>query len=187
MADGNGNGNGGEGQQGGGGTPAPGEGVTFESWLGEQEEAVQGLVNDEVAGLRSALQSERQQRREFERELRDAARELEEGSEARTRLESMADELDTVERRADFYEAAHGAGVTNLRLAWLAVQQDESLSDRRGNVNMARLKKNYPELFGGGQRSPPPGNAGSGTDGGAPPATGGMNEFIRRSAGRDSG
>lgn len=172
------NGNGQEGGQGNeGGT------LTFEGWLEGQEEAIQTLVNDEVAGLRSALQSERQERRRFEKELRDAAGKLEEGSEARQRLDSLSGEMERMEKQAAFYEAAHAAGVTNLRLAWLAVQEDESLVDRRGNVDMKRLKEDFPELFGGGQRKTPPGNAGSGTSD-QPPATGGMNDFIRRSAGR---
>lgn len=174
--DGNQDGQDQQGNQDGGGMPS------FEDWLGGQDEGIQGLVNEHVAGLRSALGSEREQRRGLEKELREAAKTLDEGSEARTRLEGMADELDGAERRADFYEAAHGEGVSNLRLAWLAVQENEDLVDRRGVVNFAKLREGYPELFGGGQKTPA-GNAGSGT-GNPPPAAGGMNAFIRTAAGR---
>ena len=54
----------GEGDQGKG---AQNDGMSYEEWLEGQEEAVQGLVKDHEAGLRSALQSERQERRKFER------------------------------------------------------------------------------------------------------------------------
>lgn len=158
-----------------------GETPTFEDWLGQQDEGVQGLVNDHITGLRSALQSEREQRRTFERELRDVARQLDEDSEARQQLETMANNLDASERRAEFYEAAHAAGVSNLRLAWLAVQQDESLSDRRGNVNMTRFREQYPELFQA--RTTPPGQAGAGSQGNAPKSSN-MNNIIRTAAGR---
>jgi hypothetical protein len=156
---------------------------SWETWLEAQGPEMVALYEEHVGGLRSALQSERQQRREFERQLREAAGQLEQGSQARARLEEMAGGLEQQERRAEFYELAHAAGVTNLRLAWLAVQQDESLTDRRGMVNMTRLQESYPELFGVARRGP--GNAGAGT-GSQTPKGGGMNEFIRRAAGFES-
>lgn len=154
--------------------------VTFESWLEGQGQDVQGLINGHIAGLRSALQSERDQRRQFERELREAAGQLEQGSEARQRLDQLTADLDVQERRAEFYEAAHQAGIVNLRLAWLAVQQDDEVRDRRGNANMAGLRERYPELFG---HPAPAGNAGSGTNQQQQPAAD-MNAFIRTAAGR---
>ena len=158
-----------------------GETPTFESWIEGQDEQVRGLIDGHVDGLRSALKSEREQRRDFEKQLRDTAKQLEEGSDARQKLEGIAGELDAAEQRAEFYEAAHGAGVANLRLAWLAVQQDDSLRDRRGQVNMVRLKEQYPELFPSPKASA--GNAGAGTQ--TPPqAAAGMNQFIRRASGR---
>lgn len=162
-------------QQGGGGTP------TFDDWLGGQSADIRTLIEGHTAGLRSALQSEREQRRQFERELREAASQLEQGSAARTRLEEINQNLDTAERRAAFYESAHASGVTNLALAWLAVQQDPEMSDRRGNVDMARLREKFPELFG--RQAAPAGNAGSGTQT-APASGASMNNFIRAAAGR---
>lgn len=162
-------------------TQQEGETPTFESWIEGQDEQVRGLIDGHVDGLRSALKSEREQRRDFEKQLRETAQQLEQGSEARQRLEGIAGELDAAEQRAEFYEAAHGAGVANLRLAWLAVQQDDSLRDRRGQVNMARLKERYPELFPGPKVAA--GNAGEGTQQ-PPKAAAGMNEYIRRASGR---
>ena len=112
-----------------------GETPTFESWLEGQDDQVRGLIDGHVSGLKSALKGERDQRRDFEKQLRATAKELEQGSEARQRLENIAGELESAEQQAEFYEAAHAAGVANLKLAWLAVQQDESLSDRSGRVN----------------------------------------------------
>jgi len=154
---------------------------TFDSWLEGQDDSVRGLISEHTHGLKSALESERDQRKAFEKQLRDAAAKVEAGSEARQRLDELSVQLDAQGRQADFYETAHAAGVTNLRLAWLAAQADE-MQDRRGQVDMDKLKGAYPELFGATTRAPA-GNAGAGTQQ-PPKAAQGMNEFIRRSSGR---
>lgn len=166
-------------QQGSGGSGT----LNFDTWLGQQDGAIQTLISEHISGLKTALQSEREQRRGFERELREAARQAEEGSTARQQLDRLGESLALTERQAAFYEAAHGAGITNLKLAWLAVQQDEGLQDRAGNVNLDSLKEKYPELFATQRPQTPAGNAGSGT-GGSPPAAGqSMDDWIRRRAG----
>ena len=116
----------------------------------------------------------------------------EKGSEAEAQLTKLADTLAEqerksaeglaeAERRAVFYEAAHAAGITNLKLAYTVALQDE-MFDKRGAVNFEALKAQYPELFGG-KPSTPSGHAGAGT-GSPPPAQADMNAFIRGSAGR---
>ena len=158
-----------------------GETPTFESWIEGQDEQVRGLIDGHVSGLRSALKSERDQRRDFEKQLREAVGQVEAGSEARKKLDTLTGQLETQAQQADFYEAAHAAGVANLRLAWMAVQNDESVLDRRGNVDMARLKEKYPELFPSPKAAA--GNAGAGTQT-TPQGAKGMNDFIRQASGR---
>jgi hypothetical protein len=154
----------------------------FTEWLEKQDAIVRGLYDTEVQGLKSALKSERDARGTLEKDLRDAAAKAEKGSEAEKQLTGMADRVAESDGKAAFYEAAHGVGVTNLKLAYLVAKQDE-LFDRKGNPDFEALKKGYPELFGKpGAPPPPPGNAGAGT-GGTPPAKQGMNEFIRAAAG----
>ena len=157
------------------------ENVTFDSWIEGQDEQVRGLIDGHVGGLRSALQSERDQRKDFEKQLKSTVAQVDAGTEARKQLDTLTGQLESQAQQAEFYEAAHMAGVANLKLAWLAVQQDESLVDRHGKADMGRLKESYPELF----TSPktPAGNAGTGTQK-DPTGAGGMNEFIRKSSGR---
>jgi hypothetical protein len=174
-----------QGQQQGGQDQQQGQGETldFETWLGRQDDTVKGLIDGHTKGLKSALESERTQRKDFERQLREAAGKLEKGSEAEQRVTKLADDLGTATRRADFYEVASAAGCTNLKLAWLAVSQDADLMDSRGNVRMEALKQAFPELFKATQQPAARGNAGSGAgQGGTPTAS--MNDFIRRAAGR---
>jgi hypothetical protein len=154
--------------------------LTFEAWLEKQDDTVKALLDGHIKGLRTALGSERESRKDLEKQLRDLAKKAEAGSESQSKLTEMADQIATADRKADFYEAAHRAGVTNLKLAFLVATQDE-LFDKHGAVNFEAMKKNYPELFGGTANVD--GNAGSGTDQEPKPAIK-MDDMIRQAAGR---
>jgi hypothetical protein len=153
---------------------------TFEGWLESQDETTKGLVSEHTKNLKSALESERSQRKGLEKQLRDAARQAEAGSAAEKSLTELADKLAGQEQQASFYEVAHAAGVTNLKLAWVAAQSGDYFN-KRGDFDLATFRKEYPELFKA--PPPPPSNAGSGTGGKQPVATG-MNDFIRGVRGR---
>jgi hypothetical protein len=167
--------------------PAEGEtSATWESWIAAQPEPARALYETHTQGLRSALESERTQRKTFETQLRDQAKKLEAGSEAQTRLTEMADELERANRRADFYESAAkpDVGVTDVVGAWAIINaMPEDYLDRKGSVNFALLKQRHPGLFG---RPPavPRGNAGSGAGQGDGGGKNDMNAYIRRQAGR---
>lgn len=154
--------------------------LTFDGWLGEQPDEIKELLDGHTKGLKSALTSERDTRKNLEKQVRDLAAKAEKDSEAQTQLAGIADQLGEADRKADFYETAHTAGVTNLKLAYTVAMQDE-MFDRRGQVNFDTMKTQYPELFG--KVSTPPGNAGAGTDTQPSPAKD-MNRFIRTAAGR---
>jgi hypothetical protein len=161
----------------GGGTPP----VTWEGVLEGLTEEQRTLFDGHVQGLRGALDSERKSARDFERQLREATVQLEEGSDLRAQFEKLTAELDEAGRRADFMSEAGKQGVVNGRLAWLAARDGE-LFDRRGNADWAALREQCPELFGSQQPPRAAGNAGAGTT--APPATVDMNTMLRRAAGR---
>lgn len=183
--DANAGGGGGNGQgSDGNGEGAGGEGttttLTFDAWQKTLNDEQKGLIDSHVKGLKNALDSERGSRKDLEKQLRDLAKKAEAGSEAQTQLTKLADSLDTADRRTNFYEAAHAAGVKNLKLAF-TVAETEEMFDKHGRVNFDEMKKAYPELFG--TTTTPRGDAGSGTDK-KPKAASGMNEFIRGAAGR---
>lgn len=159
-----------------GSTPA-----NFGEWLKTQTTDVQKLYTDEVAGLKSALSSERQQRKDNEAALRDAAAKVEKGSEAEKALTEQADTLQGLEERAAFYDNAHTQGVTNLKLAWMAAQEIDAF-DKRGNVNWEGLKTQFPELFT--KTTIPSGDAGKGTKTAPAGDQKSINAFIRAEAGR---
>ncbi len=154
---------------------------TFDSWLQGQPDEIKGLISAHTAGLKSALDSERSQRKDLAKALKDATKDLETGTEARKALEGLTAKLENQEKQLAFYDAATAAGVSNLRLAWIAAREAGAV-DKAGNVNMETLKKEYPELF---KRTPPlpPGNAGAGANGQRPGQSGGMDSLIRQVAG----
>lgn len=154
---------------------------TFESWFGSQDETVKGLIDGHIKGLKSALESERAQRSDLARQLRDVTAKAEKGSELEKALMEVSTQLEAAERRAAFYEEAGRPeiGCLNPKAAF-ALAQAEDLFDKRGRVDWEALKANAPELF---RPRVPQGNAGLGT-GDPPPAHKSMNDFIRRAAGR---
>lgn len=162
-------------------TPA----VTFEAWLGAQDEATRKLYEEHTKGLKSALHGEREARKaetaDLGKKLRDATKKLEEGSEARKALEGVTAQLEAAEARAAFYEEAIKPEIrcNNPRLAFIAAQ-DSGAIDAKGRIGWESLKTQFPELFA---QKVPAASAGAGT-GTPPPAGGGMNQFIRSAAGR---
>ena len=159
---------------------APVESLQFDAWIKDQPEPVKQLLDARTAGLKSALASERDAHSALEKQVRELAAKATKDSDAQVQLTKLADEMSETNRKAEFYEAAHAAGVANLKLAYLAATQD-GLFDKRGGVNFEAMKQTYPELFGG--RKPPEANPGSGT-GNQPPTAATMNDFIRAAAGR---
>lgn len=163
-------------EEGAGGKP-----IVFDEWLKAQPDEIKTMLDGHTATLRSALDNEKEQRKSFEKQLRDTAKKADEGSELKKSLDELSAKYASQEQQASFYEEAHAAGVTNLKLAYLAAQQAE-LFDKKGNVNFEQLKKQFPELFTGAAK-PPPGNGGQGTRSQTPPGHS-MNDFIRKAAGR---
>ena len=75
-------------QEGGQQTPA-----SFETWLAGQPEDVKRLASEHTTGLKSALASEREQRKQLATQLRDATGKLEKGSDAARTLEEISGKL----------------------------------------------------------------------------------------------
>lgn len=166
--------------------PAQQTQATWETWLASQAEDVRTTVTPlyeaHTQGLRSALESERGQRRDLEKQLREATAKLENGSEARTKLEQVTAQFAEAQKRSDFFDEAvrPEIGCAQPRLAYLAAQEIDAY-DKRGNVDWELLKKKFPELFRQPRPTAPPANAGSG---GTPPPAFDMNAALRQAAGR---
>ena len=161
--------------------PGKADAPKWETWHDALTEPAQKLIAEHTSGLKTALKTERDARKDAEKDLRAVAADLEKGSDAQKKVLELADAEAAANTKADFYDDAHKNGVTNLKLAYI-VAKDEGLFDKRGNVNFGRMKENFPELFG--KKKPPDGSAGEGTGGGLPGEKQDMNAAIRKMAGR---
>jgi len=155
---------------------------TWDAVLGALPEQDRQLYEQHTTGLKSALDSERRQRRDLEGQIKDLASKMKEGSDEKRRLDEMSVQLATANERADFFEegARPEIGCANLGLAWLAVQARREEFVKRGRIDWAGVKTAYPQLFV--SPAPPPGHAGTSTQ--AQPVAATMNQLIRRAAGR---
>lgn len=152
----------------------------FSSWLATQPDNIRAAIDEHIRGLKSALTAEREQRRTFERQLREAAAKMAADSEARRALDEHVQRLSVMERQSRFYEDAHVHGCTNLRLAFIAAT-DAGLVRDDGTADWDAVRTRFPELFGGPRNA---GRAFGGDGHNAMPTVADMNAFIRSAAGR---
>jgi len=161
---------------------------TWETWLAGQEDAVRSAVTPlyeaHTQGLRSALETERQQRKDLAKKLAEATQQMEAGSQARTQLEQVSAQLTEAQRRAEFYDdaARPEVGCANPRLAYLAAVESQAF-DSLGNPDWKVLKERFPELFRVVPQRAPAINAGAGNQA---PKPFDMNTALRQAAGRNS-
>ena len=154
-----------------------GETLTFEGWIEKQDEGVRSLLDSHTNGLKSALNTERENRKAFEKQIKELAGSAQKEGEFKNQLTELSAQLELSERRAAFAETALKEGVSNPKaLFTLAIAGD--FFDKKGNAKFEDLKKEYPEFF---VKAIPKGNAGEGSN---PAPVQSMNDAIRRMAGK---
>ena len=151
---------------------------TFDAYLDKQDGKVKELYEKHTSGLRSALEKERDEKKDLSRQLKDLLPKAEKGSELEKQLSETLGKFEAAERRASFAEDAikPEIGCVNIKAAF-ALAIADNLFDRQGKPNWAEIKHVAPELFR---------KAGS-TDGGAggrTEPTNDINSAIRKAAGR---
>jgi hypothetical protein len=143
--------------------------ATPESWFGALPEDAKTIAqkwhDEQVVGLKSALGSERDDRKtdrtSFQKQLTDAIAKA--TGDSKAELEKIQASLGESGTRSDFFADAHEAGAGDLRLAWAAVKEYE-LYDRKGNPDIEALKTKCPYLFQTAAKPVPHVGAGSGTN-----------------------
>lgn len=154
---------------------------------------------ESVDALRSALKAERDARRKFEREYKQASSRLSEFENAnRSDLEKLIAERDQLRElttrqqaqlratvvEASVREAAEAAGARNVKAVWKLVKDDLVIDEETGAVAnladvIAAVRSEAPEMFGAAG-----GKSDAGRTGAAPTATT-MTDLIRQRAGFD--
>jgi hypothetical protein len=157
----------------GGGAPN----ATFETWLDKQDASVKDMYSKHTAGLTSALQKEREERKGLSDKIKELLPQAEKGSEFEKKLTETVGQLDLAEKRAAFSEEAikPEIGCINPRAAFLLAKADD-LFDRSGHPNWTAIKKAAPELF----MTEGSTDGGAGGDQHKSASSNSMNDFIRR-------
>lgn len=153
---------------------------TFDEWLEAQAVPIKSLISEHTGGLKSALDSERADRKKLQKQLRELTAQAEDGSELRKQLDALNAEADAANRKATFYENAPG-DLGNPRLAWIAANESD-LVHKDGTADWVKLKEQYPELFK--KVVTATANAGSGAGQRTGARQPNMNDAIRVMAGR---
>lgn len=177
-----GQGQGQNGQQNGQGGQDGSQGATFEAWYAGQGAELKGLIDGHISGLRSALESERNDRKALNRQIAEMKGKAEKGSELETQLTALHSQLETLNQKTAFYEAAPG-DLSNPRLAYLAASEAGHINAKTGAVDWPAMRSAFPELFSR-KPAPPPANGGQGQGQGGNQGVPNMNAFIRRAAQR---
>lgn len=129
----------------------------WDTWYPSQPDEVRSMIDGNTAGLKSALEAERAQRKAIEADLKKLSKGLE--GDALAQLEGIQSRLASETQRASFYESAAAAGVTDFKLAYVAARESGALTDS-GGCDFAQLKAQHPSLFK--PTADPPGHAGRG-------------------------
>lgn len=146
----------------------------------EQQIIVKDLYDKKNSGLLASVKAVRDERDTFSKELRDAARKAEKGSQAEKDLLEQATKLDEATKRADFMEEATGQECKNAKLAYLVAKNSNHFT-KAGLPDWKSIKEEAPELFGTVEKKKAKGSAGVGTDKEVKGNT--INDFIRARAG----
>lgn len=155
----------------------------------DQRGTVSKLLDSHTQGLKTALDSERTNRKDAEKKLRDAAGKVVDNADLQKQLTDMADAQLAANKRADFYEdaAKPELGLADAKAAWLIINAEaDEYINHRGKIDFDLLKVNHPGLFKSPTTTPVTRhNAGNGAgQGGA--GNFNMNDYIRAEAGINS-
>jgi len=152
--------------------------ATFESWISKQPDDVKALIEGHVGGLKSAHERQKEETKSLKSEIDQIKRSKD--LDADQKVKAIEEKLNEAERKAAFHESLP-SDCTNRRLAYLAAQDIDAIR-KDGTVDVERLRKECPELFGGQRGKVPSGKPGAGT-GTPPPSTMDVNAAIRGAAG----
>lgn len=159
--------------------------ATFGDWFNSLDDAgktMAGPAKEHFDRVHQTLRTVRDERDEFQKQLKIATGKLKEGSEERTTLEELSTNLDKANQRADFYEEAPSHKCLNPKAAY-ALAVSENLIDAKRGVDWKALAETAPELFGDAKKKlPNKKTAGDGTGSERANAVT-MNDWIRAQAG----
>lgn len=128
---------------------------TFDEYLATVDQPIVDLYKEHTSGLKSALEKERDERKELSEKVKALHSKAEKGSDLEQQLSETLKDLEAKEaqiaeaqKRMRFVEQATTPeiGCVNPKAAW-AIAATDDLFDRHGEPDWDELKKVAPQLF----------------------------------------
>jgi DNA repair exonuclease SbcCD ATPase subunit len=128
---------------------------TFDEYLATVEEPIKALYEEHTSGLKTALEKEREERKELNSKVKQLHEKAEKGSELEKQLSETLERLEQAERnyeatqkRIKFAEQASmpEIGCTNPKEAY-ALAITENLFDKNGEPEWKAIQETAPQLF----------------------------------------
>lgn len=168
---------------------APQAPQSADEWYDSLDETTRGVVDAYASGsaakLKTALDQERQQRKAFEKQVKELSGKVGSDDKIKGEIDNLHSQLTESNLKASFYEAAaEQAGLPAKRYAAAyKIARLDGLIDDEGTVDWKALQEQHDYLFVSAPQEPTrkPGSAGSGVNGKPPQPSRSMNDLIRRS------
>lgn len=159
---------------------------TIEAWFEtldpKLKEKGSALLTARLEKLQNTVKATREERDNFQSELKKLAKAAGKDSDLGKQLEGMSAKLDEANQKADFMEEALANNCHNPAAAFIIAKQKDTFS-KSGAIDWAALQKLVPEFFGDRKQTNKKKTAGAG-NGKDQPSAMGMNDWIRQQAGR---
>lgn len=123
--------------QGKGEMPNP---LSFDQLYIGLDDAGQKVIDAHIAGLKSALERERESAKSARSEVTTLTKKVQESGAAQQRIAEL-------ERKTAIMEQLYSIGVTNPQLAYMAVTTSQDLLDDKGVIDEQKFSKKFPELL----------------------------------------
>lgn len=173
------------GDKGAAGSTTPATFENFEAFHKGQSDENRGLIDDHVAGLKSALERKKADISELKTSITKLTADAD--PELKGKFESLQTTLIGQEKRTKFYEQGIAGRFRNPVSAYATAQAMDVINDDGTLRDAAAFEKSCPELFRAVDKLPGDHNPGRGSGGGEGAPSGGaatMDDAIRRATGR---
>ncbi|HEX9329583.1 MAG TPA: hypothetical protein VF915_23850, partial [Reyranella sp.] len=133
---------------------------TFEALMESLSDGHRALIEKHISGLRTALETERGDRKAAQKAIRSVQTELEQLKAGNVQVKELELRAAEAEAAATFFEeaAAYNVKRGSMRLAFLAAQDGHFFGDD-GGVQWDALQARFPDLFEGSNDRPAPDGA----------------------------
>lgn len=160
---------------------------SFEAFYKAQPENIRGLIDGEVAGLKSALERVKEERTQFKGQISELQKAAEGAPELKQQLDKVQADLSSQARKSRFYEQEFAGRFRNPVSAYATASSIDGAMNDDGTLRDPKaFEEKFPELFRTPEKPPrhDPGRGTTPAETAAQSPAQGMDAAIRAATGR---